>query len=342
MTSTLAGCTGGDPDGGGNDEIDMDILNQLIDDNLQDFINNTTITVENHYHNNTTVVNSNYDYSVSQINGSNNLVNVEKYLLTVNWDRFEYIPLDIANHTVLLNGTLQQYENDNSLLLIEYYNSNRIELRLTCQQLINVRSLGDEVWGYWFLNTYGSPEPGSDLDTVVLSILAEINNLYESEEVRNQCANFGQSWSGGGFFEPYQYDKFTGINKILFEIDLDTGQTLTDLSIQSAEVTVDLHCDGGFTTGLGGDGVYTTSLIGGHDNCTVIGSNEASWRVTTTNEYFSSTGSNEGSSNLDLPEIFGNWSNWPEKTYQILSEPIITGPFDEFNVYFTIEERSIY
>ena len=44
MTSTLAGCTGGDPDGGGNDEIDMDILNQLIDDNLQDFINNTTIT----------------------------------------------------------------------------------------------------------------------------------------------------------------------------------------------------------------------------------------------------------------------------------------------------------
>ena len=34
MTSTLAGCTGGDPDGGGNDEIDMDILNQLIDDTV--------------------------------------------------------------------------------------------------------------------------------------------------------------------------------------------------------------------------------------------------------------------------------------------------------------------
>ena len=53
MTSTLAGCTGGDPDGGGNDEIDMDVLNSLIDDNLQDFINNTSVTVENHYHNNT-------------------------------------------------------------------------------------------------------------------------------------------------------------------------------------------------------------------------------------------------------------------------------------------------
>ena len=60
MTSTLAGCTGGDPDGGG--EIDTDALNDLIDQNLQDFINNTTITVnqEFHHHNNTTVVNNYY------------------------------------------------------------------------------------------------------------------------------------------------------------------------------------------------------------------------------------------------------------------------------------------
>jgi len=68
MTSTLAGCTGGDPDGGGNDNIDMDVLNQLIDDNLQDFINNTTITVENHYHNNTTIVNN--DNSVNNVSSS--------------------------------------------------------------------------------------------------------------------------------------------------------------------------------------------------------------------------------------------------------------------------------
>ena len=60
MTSTLAGCTGGDPDGGG--EIDTDALNDLIDQNLQDFINNTTITVNQdiHHHNNTTVVNNYY------------------------------------------------------------------------------------------------------------------------------------------------------------------------------------------------------------------------------------------------------------------------------------------
>ena len=59
MTSTLAGCTGGDPDAGGNDEIDMDILNQLIDDNLQDFVNNTSVEVTNNYYevDNSTTVN---------------------------------------------------------------------------------------------------------------------------------------------------------------------------------------------------------------------------------------------------------------------------------------------
>ena len=59
MTSTLAGCTGGDPDGGGNDEIDMDILNQLIDDNLQDFINNSSVEVTNNYYDsdNSTTIN---------------------------------------------------------------------------------------------------------------------------------------------------------------------------------------------------------------------------------------------------------------------------------------------
>ena len=41
MTSTLAGCTGGDPDSGG--EMDSDAINDLIDQNLQDFINNTTL-----------------------------------------------------------------------------------------------------------------------------------------------------------------------------------------------------------------------------------------------------------------------------------------------------------
>ncbi|MBP50457.1 MAG: hypothetical protein CMA68_00005, partial [Euryarchaeota archaeon] len=54
MTTALAGCTGGTD---GVPEVDEDALNELIQNNLQDFINNTTVVVNQdfHYHNNTTV-----------------------------------------------------------------------------------------------------------------------------------------------------------------------------------------------------------------------------------------------------------------------------------------------
>jgi hypothetical protein len=65
LTATLAGCTGGDPDGGnGADGIDMETLNQLIEDNLEDFLNNTSVTVNQdfHYYNNTTYVIDDSEY----------------------------------------------------------------------------------------------------------------------------------------------------------------------------------------------------------------------------------------------------------------------------------------
>ena len=71
VSSALAGCTG-DPDGGGNDEIDSDALQDLFDEHFQDFLNNTTITVNNHYYNNTTNVVDDGDYSSTTINENNN------------------------------------------------------------------------------------------------------------------------------------------------------------------------------------------------------------------------------------------------------------------------------
>ena len=59
LTTGLAGCTS-DPDGGGNDGIDSDALDDLFDEYFQDFVNNTSITVINHYHNNTTYVTNEY------------------------------------------------------------------------------------------------------------------------------------------------------------------------------------------------------------------------------------------------------------------------------------------
>ena len=59
LSGTIAGCTS-DPDGGGNDGIDSDALDDLFDEYFQDFVNNTSITVINHYHNNTTYVTNEY------------------------------------------------------------------------------------------------------------------------------------------------------------------------------------------------------------------------------------------------------------------------------------------
>jgi hypothetical protein len=79
MTSTLAGCTGGDPDSDGG--IDSDAVNELIDQNLQDFINNTTITVNqeihNHYYNNTSVISNDYtvEYNNTTVNEGDSTVN---------------------------------------------------------------------------------------------------------------------------------------------------------------------------------------------------------------------------------------------------------------------------
>ncbi len=74
LTATFAGCVGGDPDGDDSSGIDMDALNQMIDDHLQDFINNTTVTVNQdiHYYNNTTNVN-NYDSTNNQFENTTNV-----------------------------------------------------------------------------------------------------------------------------------------------------------------------------------------------------------------------------------------------------------------------------
>ena len=74
IASALAGCTSGDPDGDGGMGIDADLLDQLIQDNLQDFINNTTVTVNQdttHYSNEThytyNTYNGSSDYAIQYV-----------------------------------------------------------------------------------------------------------------------------------------------------------------------------------------------------------------------------------------------------------------------------------
>ena len=74
IASALAGCTSGDPDGDGEMGIDAELLDELIQDNLQDFINNTTVTVNQdtiHYSNEThftyNTYNGSSDYAIQYV-----------------------------------------------------------------------------------------------------------------------------------------------------------------------------------------------------------------------------------------------------------------------------------
>ena len=88
MSAALAGCTGSD----GVTEIDDETLQQLFDDNIQDFMNNTSVTVnqEIHYHNNTTV---------------NNYETTNEYSNTTNVDGGEVINNYENNYSSIGSGT---------------------------------------------------------------------------------------------------------------------------------------------------------------------------------------------------------------------------------------------
>ena len=259
MTSTLAGCTGGDPDGGGNDEIDMDILNQLIDDNLQDFINNTTITVENHYHNNTTNVNDNTDNSVSNVNGS--VVDSVLNMFTVEWDWRDYLQTANPGEKIItLEGTdMNNTSNggDSSLLTAFAYNGQTIEFRLNCNEFYHYDSYQIGDWEDWLLINYGFTNNQNVYDTS-----DDIYRWFSYSSYGNGIdANEQCKWDGQGI--EYLYDI------ILYEINLEYGQAITILK-SPANLITDVNCDDGFGTGVGNG--TSLSYIGGQANCTVTGS----------------------------------------------------------------------
>ena len=143
VSGSLAGCAG-DPDEGGGDEFDSDALQDLFDEHFQDFLNNTTITVNNHYYNNTTYViddsvtnditnveynnttivdggeiynyvteNSNYSYGFGQgVNGSIGSIGL-LFVVHLEWDALDmfpdyYVPGD-RNNTFEVTWTYWDY-----------------------------------------------------------------------------------------------------------------------------------------------------------------------------------------------------------------------------------------
>ena len=214
MTSTLAGCTGGDPDGGGNDDIDMDILNQLIDDNLQDFINNTTITVENHYHNNTTIVNN--DNSQNNISDSSMASNYPMMMVDLTFTIDDLLPEGIEEI---------DYRNNTFNYMWTYYdfltNSERTDLFVfSCQVYYIVGSQSDSnQTTYWNSSSYTYTNAWDNMYNSTISNLLndaahQTSTSYDGLYIREICD------------ENYLQDTLSVNDLVITEIQIPEGFAL--------------------------------------------------------------------------------------------------------------------
>jgi len=356
VSSALAGCTG-DPDGGGNDEIDSDALQNLFDEHFEDFINNTTLTVNNHYHNNTTVVNNNYntnhDYNnttnvdggeinnYNQYNGSGAGSGSIMQMFTVNWDHTDDIQIiDYGSRIVTLNDTLQQTSGEPNLLYALVYNGNLIEFRdVNCEQFRSFAWVDDNDWRDYLENNYGD-ESGSSSAANQLENFWQGN--YHSWWSSNPVNANGESVSQQCFFNTgntYHYPT-------VFQIQLSVGQALDFMSLPNLH-DITLDCDDGYSGSSSNGSVG--NYLGGQANCTVSGIA----RVISYHHYDwggvgTISGGNNNSSNTsgDLSNIpsWWSWSGWYFYEVGTDNDGDETESYTplEFAVYFTTYFVEVY
>jgi len=316
MTSTLAGCTGGDPDGGGNDNIDMDVINSLIDDNLQDFINNTTITVENHYHNNTTIMNDNTDNSISNVNGSSSVSTLKMF--TVSWDPSVHTTYeDIGNRVVSMDGNLQQSNNNPYLLLMYIYNGFTIEFEnITCNEINSYGNynIDDDDWRSYINQNYGWND--NQIYGLSDTIDDDFKDLKQNTTVREQCNYFASIATGSQLVDVYS-------------INIQVGEAFELVSTGYVD-EIYLDCDDGYSSSLSNNtGIY----LGGQANCTItaiaeVQSDSGDWVYSTSN----SNGTGNDSS---------SWPDWGPSGYywhyyDMSLQSYYTPTPNNFAVYFNI------
>ena len=311
IVSALAGCTSGDPDGDDNSGIDMEILNEMIDDNLQDFINNTSVTINNHYYNNTTNNVDSSDSSVSNYNGSGGVSDSTMYMFTVSWDRVDTLLLmnPYTDLMSLSNHSEMPDPQDSTLLYHRSYNGQMIEMRLTCMEYVSFSEFSTPSWEQWIEENYGYG-PSGEADDVASSMYYWYNYGNFRDLLRDQC---GIS------------DWLTTPRETLFEVNLEMG-TAMSIQVIPTYIEVDINCDDDFGTGIQGNGT-DTQFIGGQANCLVTGSTQGSWGIHEQGYVYDENGSR-------IREYNAYVVDWQVRYSSI-------APAD-FAVYFTLHDVEVY
>jgi hypothetical protein len=367
VSSTLAGCTG-DPDGGGNDEIDSDALQNLFDEHFEDFINNTTITVNNHYHNNTTVVNNDYNTNnefnnttnvdggeintYNQFNGSGDISGTVVQAFRVVWDLEERIErTDLGSRDVVIEGTVQIPGWSGSELSYQY-NGNLIKLSFTCEEIVNSYFLmNNDDWGDWVFGEYGGSQ--NQAEQIGYSIYYDIQDVFYSDAVRDLCWDGGSSEPSRNTYSSHYYDvdiesHFTTV----VEISLSAGQAIDFIHYPEWH-SMTVNCDDGYSFSHA-DYDYSSNippLLGGQADCTV----RLNAEIKTAYTYLATPVSNGSGPSIQTPEWHsyagtGDWyvftltdTTYPGSNVSYYANywPRSDTPTD-FIVYFTMHFVQVY
>jgi len=253
IASALAGCTSGDPDGDGEMGIDTDMLNDLIEDNLQDFINNSSVTVhqEIHYHNNTTYVdNSESNMNVGGGSGANGSLSGSIMQVYRIQDSAPYQMEDFGNITLIQDGILQYPAIGIAPDLIYTIGSTTISLTLTCNEFYNAHSqMYPEHWRDWL--RYERGLDSSDAYHTGEQIWYDMNRL--ADEADQYCM---LDWGDEVYF-----------SSEMLEIELLMGETMQFIDI-TGYWDYNISCDDGYFNNGDRWDVDDNNLLGGWSDCT--------------------------------------------------------------------------
>ena len=345
MTTALAGCTGTD----GVTEVDEDALNELIQNNLQDFINNTTVVVNQdfHYHNNTTVVNNDYD-STNQYNNTTNVdggeVNnynsdnsntnytmgggdgsgsITQVFRTVWSTDGAYERTNFGERPFLIDGIVQapvsEYNEVYNRTLVYTHNGVTFGLSFTCEEYANAYERMDnhDYWRDWIYDAYGGDYNNAN------SLSYTVHSDIQSVE---RIADEGYCWDDDLRYSTYDLHQIE-----VFEISLEEGQAIQFLSLPNLhEVT--LECADGYMSSSNNGTHNNNFMLGGHSDCTVRGYSQ----VSLLSVYNSTPISNGSGPSLQVPDWFSGsswyvYSEYPEDYHYNWN----TTPLD-FLVYFVM------
>ena len=349
IASALAGCTSGDPDGDGTSGIDMEILNEMIDDNLQDFINNTSVTVyqeiHHHYHNNTTVVN-NYDetnnefsnttnvegeevnnfyeqndysssnYSIGNGSGESSIVKVMRVQqnYTHDGDIINYNELDF-----IIDGVLQFPNIDNVAVNMSYNTNDGIyEFDFTCAEFRNARYMDGYYWYEWA--RFGELN-SSDPWAWDLSYQIE-NDIYNLETEYDTYCGDGMVY---GHFE-------------IISLDIAEGEALSFIEWTSSDWIGKLNCLDGFEWNFSGYDVRDGELIGGWSDCTLTLLSSYQMYNNWDSFEIEDSQNNTGGTEINLPSWASYsdneaWAYWVELTVPTPGEDVGSNSFDGIFYY---------